>query len=595
MKVIIVFLFIIGLSFHSETQAQCLVTASSSATTVCAGDPVQLYSSGGCGVLMNNDFNNGTIGAGWSSNASPMFNNPCGAGLPGSGIHCWIGSATNFPRELVTIPFNLINGCSISFEMRYASDENATDCEDPDEATEGVHLQYSLPPYSSWVDINYWTPNSSYTGPLYTWNSYTENIPPAAFSTATKIRWYQDLTSGNTWDHWGIDEVEITCPMNTGVVWSHGPTVFDPPTVYPTSDTTYIVTVFDTVNGYSASDSVFINVNQIPTSDFSVVSPICSDGTTTVTYQGNASAGANYNWLLSGATVISGSGAGPYTLSWPFSGTMYLSLEVTDSGCTSPVTYDSVLVNQAPVASFSADDQNGCAPHTVQFTDMSNPAGSIWQWSFGDNTTSTAQNPSHTYTTDGLYDVSLVVITPQGCDDTLSYSNFIEVYEQPIAQISADPLITSIVDPSFVFSSSSTGVSDWLWSFGDGFTSTDVPDVSHSYLTDGVFNVVLIVTSADGCADTAQISVQVIAEPAFFNVITPDGNGLNDFFVIENAERIDNSIVVFNRWGKKVFEATNYDNTWDGGDLADGTYYYIFIYGVEMEKEYQGTLTILRQ
>jgi gliding motility-associated-like protein len=105
----------------------------------------------------------------------------------------------------------------------------------------------------------------------------------------------------------------------------------------------------------------------------------------------------------------------------------------------------------------------------------------------------------------------------------------------------------------------------------------------------------LVVTSANGCVDTAYINVEVIAEPSFYNIITPDGNGQNDVFEILNAERIPNELVVFNRWGKKVYEATNYQNDWDGGDLSDGTYYYIFIYGVELQNEYQGTLTIMRK
>ncbi|HPS82730.1 MAG TPA: PKD domain-containing protein [Bacteroidales bacterium] len=423
------------------------------------------------------------------------------------------------------------------------------------------------------------------------------NIPAAAFSTATKIRWYQNVTSGNEFDHWGIDEIEITCPISTSVVWSHGPTVLNPPMVYPTHDTSYIVTVYDSINGYSASDTLFINVLPVPTSDFTVTSPICTDNFSTLMYSGTGSSASTFNWLFSGATVLSGSGAGPYNLQWPTGGTMWVSLEVTDSGCTSPATYDTVVVNQAPTASFSADIQEGCQPLPVQFTDLSNPAGSVWQWNFGDMATSLVQNPSHTYNSPGLFDVTLIVTTAQGCDDTVSYPNFINVFNQPIANITATPEITSIVDPVITFGSSSTGVSDWSWNFGDGTTSGSTPDVIHEYLTDGVFSVSLIVSSADGCADTAYITVQVIAEPHFFNVITPDGNGMNDVFIIENADRIPGTLQIFNRWGKKIWESSgeSYMNDFDGENFSDGTYYYIYTYGVEMENEYQGTLSIMRQ
>ncbi len=594
-----------------KASAQCTVTASAYPTTVCAGDPVTLTSTGACGYLMYNDFNNGTAGAGWVATTGVTFTNPCNPASDGT-IYMWMGSSVPIPRTLTTIDFNVNGACEIAFDMKYAIQSQSSPCEGIDEYDEGITLQYSINAGSTWVDIAYFRPDgvilpnaiapgtnntsiTNYNTSLTVWNNYSFPVPSAAQTPSTRFRWIQQDYSSMSNDHWGLDNIEILCPSNVLVNWSHGPTVFDPPLVYPTSDTTYIVTITDTVSGLTATDSVFIDVKPIPTSDFDVVSPICSDLTTTINYTGVASTAASYNWLFSGGTVISGSGDGPYVVSWPVAGTMYVSLEVTDSGCTSPVTYDSVVVNPAPVASYAVDDQNGCAPHGAQFTDMSNPGGSAWNWNFGDGASSTAQNPLHTYTTEGLYDVTLIVTTAAGCDDTLFYNNFIEVYDQPVAQLSADPTITSIVDPVINFSSNSTGVNDWQWSFGDGGTSTSPPDVSHEYTNDGLFNVILIVTSANGCSDTAMIQVQVIAEPSFYNVITPDGNGQNDVFTILNAERINNRLVVFNRWGKKVFEAENYANTWDGDNLADGTYYYIFTYGVEMEKEYQGTLTILRQ
>ncbi|MBC7447348.1 MAG: gliding motility-associated C-terminal domain-containing protein [Hymenobacteraceae bacterium] len=70
---------------------------------------------------------------------------------------------------------------------------------------------------------------------------------------------------------------------------------------------------------------------------------------------------------------------------------------------------------------------------------------------------------------------------------------------------------------------------------------------------------------------TFQNAVQI------YNVITPNGDDKNDRFVIENAALYPkNELVVFNRWGREVYRRTNYDNSWDGGDLPAGTYYYLF-------------------
>ncbi|HBG69707.1 MAG: hypothetical protein A2W93_01090 [Bacteroidetes bacterium GWF2_43_63] len=607
---VVLFFALTGL-YSANLYGQCSVVASAYPTTVCEGDPVTLSSAGACGYLMYNDFNNGTAGVGWVATTGVTFSNPCNPTSDGT-IYLWMGSAVPIPRTLTTVDFNVNGACEISFDMKYAIQSQSSPCEGIDEMDEGVTIQYSIDAGATWVDIAYFradgvilpnailpgTDNSSITNnntPFTVWANYSFPIPAAAQTSATRFRWIQQAYTSLSNDHWGLDNVEILCPANVLVEWDHGPTVFDPPQIIPTADTWYVVEITDTVSGLTAIDSVFVNVVSVPTSDFSVTSPVCSDNFSTITYTG-ASSSATFNWLFSGASVLSGSGAGPYNLQWPTGGTMWVSLEVTDSGCTSPATYDTVVVMQAPTAAFSADDHEGCQPLPVNFTDLSSPPGSVWQWNFGDMTTSLSQNPSHTYNAAGLFDVSLIVTTAQGCDDTVTYSNHINVFNQPIASITATPEITSIVDPEIAFGSSSTGVADWFWDFGDGATSLSAPIVTHSYTTNDIYNVMLVVSSADGCLDTAYKTVEIIAEPKFYNVITPDGNGLNDVFEIKNAESIPGHLQIFNRWGKKIWESEgeSYMNDFDGEDFADGTYYYIYTYGVEMENEYQGTLTILR-
>jgi gliding motility-associated-like protein len=80
---------------------------------------------------------------------------------------------------------------------------------------------------------------------------------------------------------------------------------------------------------------------------------------------------------------------------------------------------------------------------------------------------------------------------------------------------------------------------------------------------------------------------EIILPPQIF---TPNDNGQNDYFEINNIEKYDNvSLIVFNRWGNKVYESNNYMNDWDGkanvsgvfGDkpLPVGTYFYVLNYG----------------
>ena len=78
-----------------------------------------------------------------------------------------------------------------------------------------------------------------------------------------------------------------------------------------------------------------------------------------------------------------------------------------------------------------------------------------------------------------------------------------------------------------------------------------------------------------GCTDTVAIAVES-ADLIIPNIFTPNGDGKNDVFKIKGLESYPGSqLLIFNRWGNEVYKADNYLNNWDGGSLAEGTYYYI--------------------
>ena len=143
--ILIITLFL-SISTIYEATAQCniVVTLPTQDTTICLGDSVYLEADGTCTYLMNNDFNNGIIGTGWSSTAAnPVYNNPCGNGP--SGAHLWVGTTASATRTLVTNAYDLsIGGCVVNWWMRYGLVQGSGPCEDPDASNEGVHLQYSI-------------------------------------------------------------------------------------------------------------------------------------------------------------------------------------------------------------------------------------------------------------------------------------------------------------------------------------------------------------------------------------------------------------------------------------------------------------------
>ncbi|TAJ44612.1 PKD domain-containing protein [Methanofollis fontis] len=98
----------------------------------------------------------------------------------------------------------------------------------------------------------------------------------------------------------------------------------------------------------------------------------------------------------------------------------------------------------APVANFTASTTSGTVPLTVQFTDTSSGNPTNWSWTFGDNTTSTAQHPAHTYTAPGTYTVDLTATNAAG-NDTETKSGYITVTASPAENtLSFDPAISEV-------------------------------------------------------------------------------------------------------------------------------------------------------
>ena len=149
----------------------------------------------------------------------------------------------------------------------------------------------------------------------------------------------------------------------------------------------------------------------------------------------------------------------------------------------------------------------------------------------------------------------------------------------------------------------------WLWDFGDGNTeqTTDM-SAQHTYGQWGRYLVSLTFTSNYGCDNTISHYVYIDADLEFPNVITPNGDGVNDMFAIKNLNpELPNILTIYNRWGKKVYEMENYqtyakdeviynkENGFAGENLSDGVYFYTFHYvGYAHAVDYHSTLTIIR-
>lgn len=165
-----------------------------------------------------------------------------------------------------------------------------------------------------------------------------------------------------------------------------------------------------------------------------------------------------------------------------------------------------IVVNALPIPNFTASDSVGCTPLQIKFTDASLPgSGSIvsWQWDFGDGTLSTLQNPAHTYTKAGSFNVTLRVVNSNGCSQVLTKTSFVKTQDGVKADFSFSSQTGCHTPATINFTnlSSGTGTLNYLWNFGDGNSSTQ-QNPSNTYTTLGTYSVRLIATSTYGCADT---------------------------------------------------------------------------------------------
>jgi len=199
-------------------------------------------------------------------------------------------------------------------------------------------------------------------------------------------------------------------------------------------------------------------------------------------------------------------------------GTYTVRLMVTNAnGCNdSVVGGKTVTVNAAPVAIFSAD--TSCLSSPTQFTDASTTSSgtiSAWLWTFGDpssgtNNTSTLQNPTHIYNTQGTYNVTLLVTNSNQCDKDTTMQIVVNPKPNAMFQYTA-----SCVNSETQFTDMSTApgssIKNWYWDFGDGTPTATIQNPTHIYTTSGTYQVRLRVTNLANCEDS--VTIPVIARP----------------------------------------------------------------------------------
>lgn len=332
------------------------------------------------------------------------------------------------------------------------------------------------------------------------------------------------------------------------------------------TDTTYFHAIVRSGNCNSDTSSVaYVTVYPKPTASF-ISDTVCLGDPITFTNTTTTNNGfvTLYNWNFGdNSSQIQTNPVHTYSAPGTYNVTL---VAMSNFGCLDTAV-TTAMVNDLPISEITpAGITVFCDGDSVLLAVIFN-SNYIYQWNTGDTVNNVLADST------GFFLVN-VTDTTTGCSSMDSVE--ITVYPNPIANAGPDTTIS--IGMSYEMQGS--GGLTYLWTPGATLNdSTIAMPVAVPLETTTYY---LMVSDINGCFDTDSMTI-TLDDNAVFNIpnlITPNGDGFNDKWIIDNIEFFPaNSILIVNRNGQVVFDMTGYDNSWDGtfngNTLPDGTYYYV--------------------
>ncbi|MBL4593015.1 MAG: gliding motility-associated C-terminal domain-containing protein, partial [Flavobacteriales bacterium] len=329
-----------------------------------------------------------------------------------------------------------------------------------------------------------------------------------------------------------------TIPSGASYLWSTGSTIIS--TNIGSVGSVWVTVSYN--NGCSVSDTISVNV--IPLTFSTQNDTIC---------QGD-------NYTLPGGAVVTTAG-------------IYLDTLAGFSTCDSIVTTNLTVT---PLADATISPVNSMCDNSTPVNLSVVTSGGIWSGNGITNSNLGAFDPSIAGV--GQHTITYIISGACGNSDNIVITvnpspNFSLFAIEDTCLASSGTILTTVI--------SGTAPLSFLWNRGDA--SQDLLNVL------GGTTYSLTVTDGNGCSTTKQILVDNMGDNCAIiapNVITPNGDGENDFLVFEGLEHHPgSSLMVFNRWGNKIYENDNYKNDWSPRNISSGTYFYILTPGGALNAE----------
>ena len=323
-------------------------------------------------------------------------------------------------------------------------------------------------------------------------------------------------------------------------------------------------------------------------------------------------------------------------------GTYGLTVTNPSSGCVSNAGTTNVIVNEQPATPTASSNSPVCVGSSIDFT-ASSSAGAIYNWSGpGFNPSSTFQNPSIAGATLNMAGTYTLTVTSNGCTSnpatvavvvnncgTVDLSVVKTVNNShPIVGTNVEftivvtnngtldatgVYVTEMLQSGYTYVSSTVTAGTYdnatgTWTIGsiisggtETLTVTATVNMTGSYSNTATVTFDGVDSKPSNNSSTIETTPEVLNIPEGFS---PNGDGVNDVFVIRGMENYpNNTFVIFNRWGDKVYEANPYLNNWDGksttglrvggNELPIGTYFYVLDLG-DGSKAIKGTIYLNR-
>ncbi len=367
--------------------------------------------------------------------------------------------------------------------------------------------------------------------------------------------------------------------------------------------TIYTITVTNPIGLCTATQTVAIlypsstiNMTTVPTS-----TTICEGSTINL----SATGAVNYNWSYfqsGGLTPIATTQS--ISVTPPHVGLNYYVVNGT-SPCPGTPDTKTITVTVTPKANLlitPLQDVTKCLdkPYVITTgvgsTTPGNP-GTPFSYTWTALPSSASVGSSSSYTANSNSTTTLVVTVSGPCafptKDTIVIKNFVNDLAISILDTS-----TTCANTPFALNSFVTGgypAYNFSW-YIDGVTSPISNSPVLNYVSpggEGHYTVGLYVTDSCGYNKAAYEVINVLppCNVLIPNVITPNGDGVNEYFIIKNLEHHPNTAVtIYDRWGLKVYETSNYNNDWKADGSSDGTFFYVV--DVPDDKKYSGFITV---